>query len=316
MKKILILTTICTLSLISFSEVIDSAELEKLTNAINQGMQEREKIKNIEGTNLSFYADANKNIFDNLNDIYRLVDDKVELAFNVLEGIGNAATMNLSGIGSLPFMGGVAVLGTNIQHQLNRVLHIRDRVDNLKKYKRELDQLKLKISKDILKNKLLSDYYIDITSEQVNKQIDNILSDYDDFRKNRDETPIEANKALYKSIDKTAQEINRVKNEFAKSISNLDKINPQSNEDHLTKLESQLSLLIRMTNTMLQQQAMINANEIEKYKNDVDRRIKDEIAYKNMLAENKRLSEQREREFPNSALGTKFAGDIWNENIK
>lgn len=141
------------------TKTIDTNELFKLIGNVQKGLDGANKIQealgqggsgfvgNVSGNTLGSIGNVNSGLFDTIDNYYNIFDKGSEQAFNILMGVGDAATQALNIAAAAPMVMGTGVghyatIGANIQMVMQRLQAARKRIDDLKQYKRWLDSIK------------------------------------------------------------------------------------------------------------------------------------------------------------------------------
>lgn len=106
-------------------------------------------------------------LFEDVENYYNVFDQGSENFFSTVSSIGDTVSGVLGLAGAFPTMAGVGVIGTNIQATLNKILDMKNRVDQLKQYKRHIDSIR-NLSKADFKTLAGINNTLNLVSDMVN----------------------------------------------------------------------------------------------------------------------------------------------------
>ena len=295
MKKILGILSILVVGNLGFSEDIDKSMFTLKTetnttttnnenNRSNEKVVSKEELKvtdNFEkigadsavGIKTQFnkrnIGDISKNFdFDamlkGVDDIYNILDKGSEITFNTVAAVSDALTSGLSIAGAFPTMAGAGVIGSNIQSILSRILAVKNRVDQLKEYKRRLESVRSLGKEDLLtlsgiNNTLktldgLVKTGVDIgdASEDFSKKLekaDLTTAEGWDLLLSTDRDILASNKDVLNKI--SGEENKKIREVIEKAKKTLLTINPKNENQNLQYLREQINILISLTEQMI-----------------------------------------------------------------
>lgn len=275
------------------------------------------------GKDLGSYGKANDGILATIDDYYNIFDKGSEEAFEKVMQLGDTVTSGLSVAGSFFGMSGLAVAGNNIQAQLTRLQLVRKRLDDLKQYKRWMDNVKDLSKEDLTK--------LSGVNNALNK-LNNILKDGSvlkekaiDFNKLLKSTDLSKAEGWDKLLQANAnmhelnnQVLNKVSGDEAnkifdlinKSKETISKINPKNSTQSVKKLNEQMDLLITVTQTLLSNQATVAGQAAIKEKEKLEKEMLENEKNKVEQEQAERLRQEYRERNKQIELGTKFAGEI------
>lgn len=343
-KKIFGFLALIILGTVSKADLTDRVSLNSESSNITSSNEEKseedeereikakrkEAVKNVEGTNvnvrdtgkLSQNFDFDK-MFDEIDNYWEKVSDGTDTVFNVLSGVGDTITAITGVAGSFPFMGGIATVGTNIQAVLQKILAIKNRVDQLKQYKRYIDSVK-SLGKNDFKNIVGVYNTLNSLSEMINEGV-KLVDASKGLNKdiiNADLSTTEGWELLLNGDLKIQEQNNTAYEKIAgedyklalKTINDtkrkLQQISSKNEVQNLQQLNGQMNLLIGVMEQLLNNQSSQAAIIIQ----SENKKIEEEIAAKQIKGEEveRLLKEQQEAEklLQQIKMGNKFVGSV------
>ncbi|QXW66309.1 hypothetical protein [Streptobacillus moniliformis] len=290
----------------------------------------KEAIKNLDAVdkNIKDTGQLSKNfdfdkMFDDIDNYWEKISDGTDNIFKNISIAGDVVT-GITGIaGSFPGFGGISVIGTNIQAVLQKILAMKNRVDQLKQYKRYIDSVRSLGKSDVKNltgvyntlNSLSSIINEGVALTDMTKGFANDIKSADLSTGEGWELLLTGNKKVQEqnnnAYDKVAGEdyklaidtINRTKKK-------LQQINPKNEVQNLQQLNGQMNILIQVMEQLLNNQSASAATMIQAE----NKRLEEEIAAKEIKkAEVERLREEikeANRLVKEIKLGTRFVGSV------
>ncbi|WP_064590829.1 hypothetical protein [Streptobacillus moniliformis] len=292
--------------------------------------KKKEAIKNVDATdkNIKDTGKLSKNfdfdkMFDDIDDYWEKVSDGTDNIFKHISAAGDVVT-GITGIaGSFPGLGGISVVGTNIQAVLQKILAMKNRVDQLKQYKRYIDSVRSLGKSDV---KSLTGVYntLNSLSSIINEgvQLSDMTKGFANDIKNADLSTGEGWETLASGNRKIQEQNNNAYKKVAgddyklaidtinKTKKKLQQLNPKNEVQNLQQLNGQMNILIQVMEQMLNNQSAQAATMIQAE----NKRLEEEIAAKEIKkAEVERLRQEikeARRIVKEIKLGTKFVGSV------
>ncbi|ACZ01350.1 hypothetical protein [Streptobacillus moniliformis] len=345
MKKIFIIVTL--ISALSFSESLTkNVEINSNTSVMNEdtendneksnlekdGIKKRKEIldqlnspdnENVGNVgNLGKSFDFNK-MFDDIDNYWEILNDGTDHAFNAVSTIGDGLTA-LTAVGGAFFgLGGVAVAGSHIQAVLQKILMVKNRVDQLKQYKRYIDSVK-SLGKNEAKdlagivntlNALSGIIRDDFEFTDRSRGFSDIIQSSDLSTREGWEKLLVENKNIQdeniKAYNKIAgEDYKKAMSIIQKTKQKLQKLDPKNEVQNLQQLNGQMNILIQVMEQLLDNQSANAAIMIQAE----NKKLEEEIAVKRIKAEEaerlQKAIEESDRKVKNIKLGTRFVGSV------
>lgn len=263
---------------------------------------------------------------ETMDDYYNVFNKASAQSLNAISRAADSATATASIAGAISgkFINnsGKAVLGSNIQLILTKLLAMQKRVDDLKQYKRYLDEIKT-LSKDDLMNLKRIDKTLIKLDEIVSEGFDleEKTISYIDLIKKSDLTTWDGwdqlisgsvhvrnlnEEVLERTTGEEAIQILRNINNAKESIRN---ITPENATQELTKLNSQITLLLTMFEKYMSDTAIKTTQELI----TENKKVEEEIAMKRTQQETMKVlqdyKDQLKKTVKVTPLRKKFVGD-------
>lgn len=355
MKKILGILSILVVGNLGFSEDIDKSMFTLKTetnttttnnenNRSNEKVVSKEELKvtdNFEKIGADKYAvgiktqfnkrnigDISKNFdFDamlkGVDDIYNILDKGSEITFNTVAAVSDALTSGLSIAGAFPTMAGAGVIGSNIQSILSRILAVKNRVDQLKEYKRRLESVRSLGKEDLttlagINNTLktldgLVKTGVDIgdASEDFSKKLekaDLTTAEGWDLLLSTDRDILASNKDVLNKI--SGEENKKIREVIEKAKKTLLTINPKNENQNLQYLREQINILISLTEQMISNDSLTASAMLIKENKEKEEQIAAKETQKAEAVKIASAIENNKKETEKMKLSNRFVGSV------
>ncbi|CAM3423834.1 hypothetical protein [Pseudostreptobacillus hongkongensis] len=311
------------------SDEIEKAGAYKITNDIRtQATEEYMKASGMSNFNKRNIGAISKNFdFDamlkGVDDIYNVLDKGSEITFNTVAAASDALTSALSIAGAFPTMAGAGVIGSNIQSILSRILAVKNRVDQLKEYKRRLDSVRSLGKEDLLtlsgiNNTLktldgLVKTGVDIgdASEDFSKKLekaDLTTAEGWDLLLNTDRDILATNKDVLNKI--SGKENKKIREVIEKAKKTLLNINPKNENQNLQYLREQMNILISLTEQMISNDSLTASAMLVKENKEKEEQIAAKETQKAEAVKIASAIENNKKETEKMKLSNRFVGSV------
>lgn len=298
-------------------------ELEKKKETLDSNNEEySEKISEADKKKSSSTAGGFFSLMDKVFDIS-------DTAFTAIDIAGTTASSVLAVIGSIPTIFGTGAPGASsaadtIQSLLLKINQIKTRIDQLKQYKRVLENMKGLDVEDLATvdginkalnslNKLLTDiaylkdqsidFYSEIKGADLSKGEgwDSLLGLENHIKKvNNNVLDNVAGDTNKKTLEAISDLKNRIKN-----------LKPTTEKGELEKISELMGILISLTEKSISDTAILGANKIIEENKKLDEKIVEQERKKEEILELNNYINNQKKQFNSSILGKKFVGDIY-----
>ena len=276
--------------------------------------------RNIGAISKNFDFDA---MLKGVDDIYNVLDKGSEITFNTVAAASDTLTSALSIAGAFPTLAGAGVIGSNIQSILSRILAVKNRVDQLKEYKRRLDSVRSLGKEDLLtlsgiNNTLktldgLVKTGVDIgdASEDFSKKLekaDLTTAEGWDLLLSTDRDILATNKDVLNKI--SGEENKKIREVIEKAKKTLLNINPKNENQNLQYLREQMNILISLTEQMISNDSLTASAMLVKENKEKEEQIAAKETQKAEAAKIASAIDNNKKETEKMKLSNRFVGSV------
>ncbi|CAM3108686.1 hypothetical protein STFE110948_02535 [Streptobacillus felis] len=284
--------------------------------------------KNSNATSFSNFINSNSDTFDinkmmdDMDNYYEAFNNITDQAFGAVSAVGDALSAALSVGGMFPTLGGISTAGNTIQAMLQKALMMKNRVDQLKQYKRYIDQIKNLGKTDVKKigdilNVLGS---VEGLVRDGNGLVDMTKSIAEDIN-NADlstaegwELLLTGNKKVLNENDKAYKKVTKdvevSLDAIKKARENLKRIKPKNEVQNLQVISSQMDILITSLEKLIDSQSAHAAATIQEQNKEMEKDIAAKETKKGEAEKLQKDIEKANQNVKQIKLGNKFVGSV------